>query len=163
MGWSDNDAKGVETVIGREEEPARHGSAAIADSGLLGAFLIQRDNVRSEISNRSIFNSPRIRGAPQAGFSATNRKISSRNSLLTHFLPARVRCRESHFQYSLKPTRCQPTTVSGRTRISALCHRGQKRRSTTQRYRSALENRGRGRCRARTDSCCRKANFSRRR
>jgi len=30
MGWSDNDAKEVENVIGREEEPARHGSAAIA-------------------------------------------------------------------------------------------------------------------------------------
>jgi len=47
-----------------------------------------------------------MRGAPQVGFSATMRKISSRNSRLTHFLPARLRCRESHVQYNLNPARC---------------------------------------------------------
>ena len=47
--------------------------------------------------------------------------------------------------------------------IRALCHRGQKRRNITQRNRSALGNRGRGRCRARTKTCCRKARFSKRR
>jgi hypothetical protein len=41
--------------------------------------------VRSERSKPSIFSSPWMRGAPHVEFSATMRKISSRNSLLTHF------------------------------------------------------------------------------
>src|SRR5258708_11055363 len=60
------------------------------------------------------------------------RKMSSRNSLLTHLLPARVRCRESHFQYNLNPARCQPRTVSGWTRINACFHPGQSRHNITQ-------------------------------
>jgi hypothetical protein len=39
------------------------------------------------------------------------RKMRSRNFLLTHLLPIRVLCRESHVQYSLNPARCQRTTV----------------------------------------------------
>jgi hypothetical protein len=46
------------------------------------------------------------------------RKMSSRNSLLAHLLPERVRCRESHFQYNLDPPRCHAATVSGWTRIN---------------------------------------------
>jgi hypothetical protein len=44
-------------------------------------------------------------GAPHVEFSATMRKISSRKSLLTHFLAARTRRRESYVQYSLNPAR----------------------------------------------------------
>src|ERR1035441_10031507 len=59
-----------------------------------------------------------MRGAPQVGFSTTMRRINSRNSLLTHFLPTGARCRESHLQYNLKPARGQRTTVSGWMRSS---------------------------------------------
>lgn len=51
-----------------------------------------------------------MRGAPQVGFSATIRKISARNSLLTYLL-ARFRCREIHAQYNSNPARCHRTTV----------------------------------------------------
>src|ERR1035441_4642868 len=44
-----------------------------------------------------------MRGAPQVGFSATMRRINSRNSLLTHFLPTGVRCRESRASPKLHP------------------------------------------------------------
>src|ERR1039457_307288 len=79
-----------------------------------------------------------MRGAPQVGFSATMRRINSRNSLLTHFLPTGVRCRESHLQYNLKPARCQPTTVSGWIRISARFHPGQSLRKITQKNLSEI-------------------------
>jgi len=72
------------------------------------------------------------------------RKISTRNSLLTHFLPRRVRCRESHVQYSLNPARCQRTTVSGWTRINACFHSGQSRRKITQNNLSGAANLGLG-------------------
>lgn len=70
-----------------------------------------------------------MRGAPHVEFSATMRKISSRNSLLMHFLPAQTRRRESHVQYSLNPARCRRTTDSGWTRINAGFHSGQSRRN----------------------------------
>ena len=76
-------------------------------------FPIQRSTVRSEMSKPGIFSSPWIRGAPHVRFSATMRKISSRSSLLVHLLPTRLPRRESQFQYSLNPARCQRTTVSG--------------------------------------------------
>jgi len=43
---------------------------------VLGARFIQREIVRSEMSNPSISSSPWMRGAPQVGFSATMRKIN---------------------------------------------------------------------------------------
>ena len=104
-----------------------------------------------------------MRGAPQVGFSATMRKMSSRSSMLTHFLPAQVRCRESHPQYNLNPARCQRTTVSGWTKISASLQSGQKRRKSTQNNLSETLIRGRGRVRFKMMSCCLRARFSRRR
>src|SRR5216683_5766737 len=82
-----------------------------AGSGFLGAFRIHLETVLSEMSKPSIVSSPCMRGAvehvkgerwdgeevhgddgfamvPQVRFSATMRKMSSGNSLLTHFLPA---------------------------------------------------------------------------
>src|ERR1019366_759637 len=88
-----------------------------------------------------------MRGAPQVGFSATMRKMRSRNSLLTHFLPTRVRCRESQVQYSLNPARCQRTTLFGWTRISACFQSGQSRRKITQNNLSGAANHGCGRFR----------------
>jgi hypothetical protein len=43
------------------------------------------------------------RGAPQVGFSATIRKISSRTSLLRGFLPTAFRACEIQLQYCRKP------------------------------------------------------------
>ena len=117
-------------------------------------------HVGSETSKPSIFNSPWMRGAPHVEFSATIRKISSRNSLLTHFLPARTRRRESHVQYSLNPARCQRTTVSGWTRINACIHSGQNRRKITQNSLPDVETCARGyRC-FRTTSCWLSTKFS---
>src|SRR5580704_15697468 len=104
-----------------------------------------------------------MRGAPQVGFSATMRKISSRSSLLTHFLPARTRCRESQVQYGLKPARCHRTTVSGWTRINACLHPDQNRRNMTQKSLSMTARRGWECLRFKTASCCRRAKFSKRR
>src|ERR1035441_8150139 len=131
-----------------------------AGTGFLGALRIQRRTVLSERSKPSIFNSPWMRGAPQVLFSVTLRKMSSRSSLLTHLLPTQVRCREIHFQYRLNPARCQRTTVSGCTTMSARCHLDQRRHKVVQNSLSEVEKRGRGRRSFKTASCCRRARFS---
>ena len=102
-----------------------------------------------------------MRGAPHVGFSVTMRKMSSRNSLLTHFLPAWALRREIPAQYSLKPARCQRTTVSGWTRTNARFHPGHTRRNITQKNLSGAAHRGRPYLCFRTPSCCRRARFSR--
>ena len=104
-----------------------------------------------------------MRGAPQVGFSATTRKINSRSSLLVGFLPPRIRFRESHFQYSLNPARCQRTTVSGWTIRTARFQPDQNRLRMVQKILSGNLSRGRGCFRTMTESCCRKARFSSRR
>jgi len=58
-----------------------------AGSEGFGALPIQRKTVRSEISKPSILSCPPMRGAPQMEFSAAIRKITSRNSSPTGFLP----------------------------------------------------------------------------
>lgn len=64
-------------------------------------------------------------------FSATMLKISSRTSLLTGFSADRLPTRETNPQYNWKTARCQRTTVSGDTRMSAVFREGQRRRKTT--------------------------------
>jgi hypothetical protein len=88
------------------------------------------------------------------------RKISSRNSLLTHFRPARVLHFERHVQYSLKPDRCQRTTVSGWTMTSVRFHPDQNRRSITQKTLSGAVSLGWEFRAFKTLSCCRKARIS---
>jgi hypothetical protein len=100
------------------------------------------------------------RRAPHLGFSPTIRKISSRNSLLTRFRPARVLCCEHHVQYNLKPVLCQPTTVSGWTITSVRFHPDQNRRSIIQKTLSAVVSLGRQRRLFKTVSGCRKAKTS---
>src|SRR6201987_2561274 len=56
-----------------------------------------------------------MRGAPQVGFSAIIRKISSQTSVDSFFLPTCFLAFEIKLQYSRKPARCQRTTVSGLT------------------------------------------------
>jgi hypothetical protein len=53
-------------------------------------LCIQRETVRSERSKPSICNPPWMRGAPQVGLSANVRKMCSRTSLLTRFLPVLI-------------------------------------------------------------------------
>ncbi|HMF62465.1 MAG TPA: hypothetical protein VK608_00120, partial [Edaphobacter sp.] len=102
--------RGVAVVV-------QEGFHCFVGSGFLGAFRIHL---------QLAMNTRRSPG----WVSATMRKISSRVSLLTHFRPARALCRERHVQYSLKPARCQATTVSGWTMTSARFHPGQNRRNT---------------------------------
>ena len=104
-----------------------------------------------------------MRGAPHVGFSATMRKMSSRSSMLTHFLPAGRRCRESHSQYNLNPALCQRTTVSGWTKINGCFHPGQRRRNSTQNNLSEPATCGRGYFRFKAMSCCLRARFSKNR
>jgi hypothetical protein len=73
-------------VIAQESQPV------LAGSGLLGAFRIQREIVRSEMSKPSMSNSPRIRGAPQVEFSIVIRKLD--RGLLWEF--AFCRCGPKH-------------------------------------------------------------------
>ena len=56
--------------------------------------------------------------------------MSSRSSLLMHFLPVGVRCRDNHVQYN--------------TRINARFHAGQNRRNINQNTLSESENRAYG-------------------
>src|SRR5271166_1009224 len=66
-----------------------------------------------------------MRGAPHVGFSATIRKIRARISWFTGLRPPLAWALESHFQYSRKPARCQPTTVLGVTKMRGCFHRAQ--------------------------------------
>jgi hypothetical protein len=70
-------------------------------------------------------------------------KISSRISLVTGLLPTGLRTRERNRQYRWKPARCQRTTVSGDTTMSAVLHRDQERRRSTQKILSAVASLGR--------------------
>src|SRR5215469_2866444 len=97
-------------------------SQRLPRSGLLGIRCSHRDTVGSETLKPSFSNLPWMRGAPQVGFSAAIRKISSRTSLLTGLRPTTRLVLERYFQYSRKPARCHATTVRGVTRISGFCH-----------------------------------------
>jgi hypothetical protein len=79
----------------------RVASPVLDPSALSSSSAIR--SVQKRPSPASLVSSPWIRGEPQVGFSATRRKMSSRSSTRTHFLPERIRCRESEVQESLKP------------------------------------------------------------
>ena len=99
-----------------------------------------------------------MRGDPQNGFSRNMRWISLRipASILRHAgFP-----RDFHRQNSLKPCRCQPTTVSGCTISRAERHPAQIRDSSAQKIRSRLRRRGVFDFCYRIASCCRSARFS---
>jgi hypothetical protein len=91
------------------------------------------------------------------------RKIRSRTSLRVGLLPGCLVILETSLQYRRKPARCQRTTVSGVTMRRDCFQPDQTRRATTQKTRSRVLRLGRGRRRFRTESCWRKAKFSRRR
>src|SRR6267142_4351206 len=102
-----------------------------------------------------------MRGAPQVAFSATNRKIKARTSLLTRFRPPTRLNLETHAQYKRNPARCQFTTVLGVTKTRGLVHPDQNVLNATQNSLCRAVNRWRGRCACRASSCRRRARFSR--
>src|ERR1035437_5227341 len=102
-----------------------------------------------------------MRGAPQVEFSATMRKIKSRTSLATLFLPTRRLTFEIRVQYRRKPALCQRTTDSGVTTIRDSFQADQHRRVSTQNSLSSTRSLGLGCLRFSTVSCCRSAKFSR--
>jgi hypothetical protein len=93
-------------------------------------------------------------GAPQPGFSAFIRRISSR---ISRVILGRPGWRDLHRQNRRKPARCQDTTVSGLTKMSASAQSEYSRRSVVQKSRSARLSLGRGYFLLKTASCCRKA------
>src|ERR1700730_14990938 len=86
------------------------------------------------ISIPSLSNSPWIRGAPHSGLAMLISRISRRISTATVGRPERGR--DFQRQYDLNPARCQRTTVSGFTIVSALRVLGAKRDSPTKIRRS---------------------------
>src|SRR5690348_5645924 len=100
-----------------------------------------------------------MRGAPQVEFSATIRKISSRTSVDSFFLPICFLTFEVQLQYSRNPARCQRTTVSGVRRD--LLQSVQNRHASTQKSLSNGLSFGLARLRFTTASCWRSARFSR--
>jgi hypothetical protein len=96
-------------------------------------------NLQAELQFNS---SPWILGATHVGFSPAMRRMSWRSSELTPGLPAARR--ESQRQYSRKPARCQPTTVSGFTMTSTSAHCDYICRSVAQYSRSHRPSLGRG-------------------
>src|SRR5882762_2183100 len=141
----------------------RNVSQRLARSGFLGTRRSHRETVVSDTLKPSFKSSPWTRGAPQVGFSAAMRKISARISLLTRFWPPICLALESHFQYSRKPARCQPTTVLGVTTMRGPFHPAQSFRNPTQNSLCNAVSRRRGRLACRATSCWRRARFSRRR
>jgi hypothetical protein len=77
------------------------------------------------ISMPGLSNSPWIRGAPHSGLAMLISRISRRSSAGTVGRPERGR--DFGRQYDLNPARCQQTTVSGPTSVSALRVVGTKR------------------------------------
>src|ERR1700746_1680003 len=73
-----------------------------------------------------------MRGVPQVGFSAIIRKISSRTSVDSFFLPTGFLAFEIQLQYRRNPARCRRTTVSGLTSTRDCFQASQKRRANTQ-------------------------------
>lgn len=97
----------------------------------------------------------------QVGFSTAIRKISARTSSLARFLPPTRRARESQFQYSREPARCQATTVLGVTRTSESPQPDQSLRRAIQNSLWMVDSRRRGRLACNASSCWRSAKFSR--
>ena len=107
----------------------------------------------------SFKSSPWIRGAPHRVFSRDIRRTRWRISLDTGGRPGFLR-RDFHVQKSLNPLRCQPMTVSGLTITRAWRQPGHRQDRMTQKTLSAFRSDGRGLCRFRTATCCRRARIS---
>jgi hypothetical protein len=142
-----------EEIYGGNRFPmaAKKGQPALGAVGISRRSLHPTRDGFSETSKPSMRSSPCIRGAPQVGFSATIRKISSRTSLVVRFLPTCQRTLEINLQYVRKPLRCQRTTVSGVTMSRDCFQDDQTRRAITQKSLSKSPRLGRGRLRFQRD------------
>ena len=129
----------------------RNVSHRFTGSGSLGARRIHRETLLSETWKLNLSSSPRMRGAPQVGFSTTIRRIKARSSLLTRFRPRTCLTPETHVQYKRNPARCQFTTVLGVTKTRGFPD--QHILNTTQNSRCRAVNRRRGRCVCRAGNC----------
>jgi transposase len=128
-------------------------------SRLKSHYLFEVKFGRPGASTPSLRSPARIRGAPQVGFSRAMRLTVSKTLESSRGRPKReTRLRQR--QYRRNPARCQRTTVSGCTTISASVQRSQRQRSATQNRRSRRLMRGRGRRRLSTASCWRRARIS---
>ena len=83
-----------------------------------------------------------MRGAPDSGFSRLMRLMRARTSRRICARPPLCR-RTFHVQYSRKPFRCQPMTVSGFTITSMSRQFGKSRNKSTERTRSVGRSEGR--------------------
>jgi hypothetical protein len=119
---------------------------------ILGARFIQREIIRSEMSNPSISSSPWMRGASSGVF--RNHAEDQLPQLLRRRPSTnRSRTREISLQYMRKPALCHRTTVSGVTMMTACFHRDHSRLMPTQKNLSNRLRAGRGRGRFSTISC----------
>ena len=107
----------------------------------------------------SLSSSPWMRGAPQSGLARLMSRISRRISSGTLGLPPRRP--DFQRQNDRNPTRCQRTTVSGRTMASASTMLGARRYSPTNTNRSKVPKTNLfGELRRSTLICCRRTRIS---
>jgi len=106
----------------------------------------------------SCCSSPRIRSAPQSGFSSASRRISAAVAPGSGGRPGPGR--DCHRQWARNPARCQRSSVSGRTMRSACRQAGTRPARSTRSARSAGAMAGRATLRRSTRSCWRRRAFS---
>ncbi len=116
--------------------------------------------VRAETLNPNLASSAWIRFCPHRKFSVAMRRMSAFTSGGIVFRPDLPRCRDRQRQWAFHPLRCHPSTVPGVTIKSDFRQRGNHRDARIQNRRSGFCNRGRGRLRCRTRSCCLRQRFS---
>ena len=139
-------------VIRQEGQPALTGTATASDAAQVASYGSFGDD-ETQLLELAV-----DLGRAQLGFSCAKRRISTRISVVVFGLP--LGARDRHLQKSRKPARCQPTTVCDFTTTSTSAQRDQTRRKAVQNSRSNGYNRGRGRFRLSTASCCRRARIS---
>ena len=111
---------------------------------LFGAFRIHLETVLSEMSKPEHRQFAMYARSTPGSVLGNHAKDQFAQFAVTHFLPAQLRCRDSHFQYRLNPVRCQRTTVYGCTRTNTRFHPDQSRHISTQNNLCAMASFGSG-------------------
>jgi hypothetical protein len=120
-----------------------------------------RETMISDSRKLSLSSWPRMRGAPQVGFSVAMRKIRARISLPTYRRPPTLLALQTQVQYNRKPARCQRLTVLGVTKTRGFVHPDQHVFNAIQDSLCWVVSRLRGRLPCRASTCWRRARFSR--
>ncbi len=128
--------RSLKLSVGSKEVHGDDRLAMIGKERLRRRRLKYLATVRSELSKPSFCSSPWILGGPQSEFSAARRRMRVRNSGLTFGRPPCGRDRQ--LQCRRKPSRCQPTTVSGFTITRTSDHLGHRYRNAVQKKRWRL-------------------------